>query len=65
MCVVMGPEAMGTTWNTGNPNWMVKEKEVSLRMVKHWHSGPHMSWDPIPGDVQNQLDKPQSNLIYQ
>ena len=61
----MGPEAMRTTWNTGNPNWMVEEKEISLRVVKHWDSSPQRSWDPIPGDVQKQLDKSQSKLIYQ
>lgn len=44
---------------------MVEEKETSLRVVKHWDSGPQRLWDPIPGDVRNQLDKSQSNLIYQ
>lgn len=59
----MGPVATGTTWNTGNPNCTVEEKEIFLRVVKH--SGPQTSWDPIPGDVQNEVDKSQSHLIYQ
>lgn len=60
-----GPVATGTTWNTGNPNCTVEEKEIFLRVVKHWDSGPETSWDPIPGDVQNEVDKSQSHPIYQ
>lgn len=61
--MVTGPEATGMIWNTGNANWMVEE--ISLRMIQYQDSGPQRSWDPIAGGVQNQLDKSQSNLIYQ
>lgn len=63
--MVIGPETLGTIWNTGNLNWIVEEKEISLTVVKPWDSGPQKTWDPIPGEVQNQLDKSQSIRTYQ